>query len=334
MLNTSNRTSRSLNVYISDVPLYIEFLVEYLGFEEVTNRLEQVNRAIQTESGTYLHYWLLPNSIFWLGLQEAIRFMSRKPLLDKMPPSIERTVEIAAKLNILQKSMTQQVWNDLRAKILRSDYLSPIFFEIDTAAHFWQMGYDIEWSEPIVKPNSRIPEFSLTSRETKRVEVECKSKRADAGRKILRSAFYKLVDSLAPSLSAEGYTGKVLIVVPDRMPTKDTWKKQVFNTLNQSLLSTNEQLSLDDGTLITVDLYRLKGIVIPAKKVFTEAQAAKHPYSYLAVYAREYGNELTNPLVFEMKSQSDDRFLQDVFDNLKDANRQFTGNNAALVALH
>ena len=74
MFISSNLTPRSLDVYISDISLHIEFLVEYLGDEEVANRLEQVNRAIQTESGAYLHYWLLPNSIFWLGLQEAREF--------------------------------------------------------------------------------------------------------------------------------------------------------------------------------------------------------------------------------------------------------------------
>ena len=248
-----------------------------------------------------------------------------------MPRSVERTVEIAAKLNILQKFMPSQVWNDLRSRILHADYLFPIFFEIDTAAHFWQMGYDIEWSEPTGKPNSRIPEFTLTSRNTRRVEVECKSKRADAGRKLLRPVFYKLVDQLAAPLWGEGYTGKVQIVVPDRMPTKDTWKRQVINAIAQLLRSTNVQLQLDDGTLITVDLHRIGGIVIPAKKVITEAQAAKHPYSYLAVFAKEYGNTLTNPLVFELRSQSDDHFLKDVFDNLKDANRQFTGKNAAII---
>jgi hypothetical protein len=90
-------------------------------------------------------------------------------------------------------------------------------------------------------------------------------------------------------------------------------------------------LQLDDETLITIDLHRLGGIVVPAKKVITEAQAAKHPYSYLAVFAKEYGNALTNPLVFELKSQSDDHFLRDVFVNLKDANRQFTGKNSAII---
>jgi len=320
-----------MDVYISDIPHYIEFLVDYLGEGEVTDRLEQVHRAIQTESGAYLHYWLLPNSNFWLGLQEARRFNLRELTSDKMPRSIERPVEIAAKLYRLQNSMSQDVWDDFRSKILHADYLSPILFEIDTAAHFWQMGYDIEWFEPTGKSNSRIPEFAITSRNIRKVEVECKSKRADAGRKILRPAFYRFVDSVATPLSAEGYTGKVQIIVPDRMSTKDAWKKQVANAIIQLLQCTKEQLSLDDGTDITIDLHKLREIVIPAKKVITEAQAAKHPYSYLAVFAREYGKELTNPLVFELKSRNDDRFLQDVFDNLRDANRQFTGENAALI---
>ena len=313
MLNLSTLTPRSTDVITPDIPRYIKFLEEYLGVEEVTRRLEQINRAIQTESGSYLHHWLLPNSTFWLGLQEARQISHKQISYNQLPRSIERAVEIASKLKILQQSMPLRVWNDLRSRILGSGYLSPIFFEIDTAAHFWQLGYDIEWSEPTGKPKSRIPEFTLTSLDKRRSMVECKLKRADAGRKILRPSFYRLVDELAAPLSAEGYTGKVLIVVPDRMPTNDTWKKQVINAIDQLLHSTNVQLRLDDGTEITTDLHRLGRVIIPAKKAITEAQATKHPYSYLAIFAKEYGKILTNPVIFELKSQKDDHFIKDVF---------------------
>jgi hypothetical protein len=36
-------------------------------------------------------------------------------------------------------------------------------------------------------------------------------------------------------------------------------------------------------------------------------------------------------LVFELKSKSDDHVVKDIFNNLKDANRQFTGDNASMI---
>lgn len=323
-------TPRSIVVNIPDIPRYMEFLEEYLGVEEVNQRLKKINRAIKIESGTYLHYWLLPNSIFWLGLEEARQLSANKTRYNKRPQSLERTIEIAAKLQALDYSMSPRVRNDLRARILNNEDLSPIFFEIDTAAHFWQLGYDVEWAEPVDKPRSRIPEFTLTNGKNK-VEVECKSKQADAGRKISRPNFYRLVDEIAAPLSAAGYTGKVRIIVRDRMPIKDSWKKQVDKAIGQLLSSKTLQIQLGDGTDITIDLHKLGGITIPAENIIAEAQKNKYPYSYLAIFAKEYSKSSVNPLIFELKSQTNDHFLQGIFENLKDANHQFTGDNASII---
>jgi hypothetical protein len=322
---------RSIEVQISEIPYYFDFLEDYLGAEEITHRLEQVNRAIHTESGAYLNYWLIPNSSFWLGIQEARHLRDKNAYQGKKNYFLERPTEIAAKLKILCKYMPTRVWNELKTRILRADYLSPIFFEIDTAAHFWEMGYEIEWFEPADKPNTRIPEFTLITSDNRRIEVECKAKRADAGRKILRPLFYHFVDELAAPLSKIGYTGKIQIVVPDRMPTESSWKKLVTNAVDQLLSSMDVQLRLEDGTDITIDLHKLDGLIIPANKVVLEAQAAKQPYSYLAIFAKEYGKVLVNPLIIELKSQFDDNFITDVFDSLSNANQQFSGNNAAII---
>jgi HJR/Mrr/RecB family endonuclease len=327
----STPTPRSNDIYTSDIPYYIGFLENYLGVEEVSRRLQQIDKAIKTERGVYLNYWLLPNSSFWIGIREARQVNFSKHIsLDTLSESLERTLEIAAKLKILDQAMSPRVKTDLRTRILKADYLTPIFFEIDMAAHFWQLGYEIKWSEPVDEQGKRIPEFTLSNGNQK-IEIECKSKRADAGRKIIRPYFYKLVDEIAAPLSTAGYTGEVSIVVPDRMPIKNSWRKQVASAIDQLKTSTNTQMHLDDGTEITINLHNLGGIVIPAENVFTEAQKNKHPYSQLAIFAQEYDKTLSNPLIFELRSQTEDRFLQDIFENLQDANHQFTRNHPSMI---
>jgi len=323
-------TPRFLDVYSGDAINYFYFLENYFGADEIEHRLEQVNRAIRTESGVYLRYWLLPNSQFWMGIQKARKFIQSGTFPNTIPPQFERPIEIAAKLQVLRRSMSSRIWNDFRKRILGSDYLSPIFFEIDTAAHFWQQGYDIEWYEPASERNSQIPEFAIISG-NRRIEIECKLKSADAGRKIARPRFYKLVDRVASPLSDRGYTGKIKIVVPNRMPTNSEWQNQVSSSVEKLLDSASSQFFLEDGTEITLDVHKLGDIVVPAAKTIAEAQMTKHPYSYLAIFAKEYGETLINPVIFELKSRTDDHFLANVFKELKKANRQFTGKNAALI---
>jgi len=323
-------TPRPLDVYRDDALSHFYFLEDYFGTDEIEHRLEQVNRAIQIESGVYRRLWLLPNSQFWLGIQEARKLIRKRAFPNIIPPQFERPIEIAAKLRILRNSMSPRVWCDLRTNILGADYLSPIFLEIDTAANFWQKGYDIEWCEPSKEKNSQIPEFVIISG-NRRIEIECKLKKTDTGRKIIRSRFYKLVDKVAKPLSDKRYTGKVKIVVPNQMPINIEWQNRVSSSVDKLLASADSQMCLEDGTEITLDVHKLGDLVIPAEKIIAEAQMTKYPYSYLAVFAKEYGKVLIDPLVFELRSQVDDSFLFKVFKELKQANRQFTGKNAALI---
>jgi hypothetical protein len=101
--------------------------------------------------------------------------------------------------------------------------------------------------------------------------------------------------------------------------------------VDKLLASADSQMCLEDGTEITLDVHKLGDLVIPAEKIIAKAQMTKYPYSYLAVFAKEYGKVLIDPLVFELRSQVDDSFLFKVFKELKNANRQFTGKNAALI---
>jgi len=323
-------TPRPLDVYSDDAISHFYFLEDYFGTEEIEDRIEQINRAIQIESGVYLRYWLLPNSHFWLGIQEARKLIRKRTFPNIIPPQFERPIEIAAKLRILRKSMSSRVWCDFKKNILGSDYLSPLFFELDTAANFWQMGYDIKWCEPSEEQKSQIPEFVIISG-NRRIEIECKLKKVDTGRKIVRSSFYKLVDKIAKPLSDRRYTGKVKIVVPNRMPTNMEWQNRVSSSVDKLLASVDSRMCLEDDTEITLEVHGLGDIVVPAENTIAKAQKTKHPYSYLAVFAKEYGKVLTNPLIFELKSQVDDHFLLNVFDELKEANHKFSGKNAALI---
>jgi hypothetical protein len=323
-MSTKTLIPRTISVCTSEIPRYINFLEEYIGKAEVINRLEQITRIIQIENGAYLHYWLLPNLAFWIGLHET------RQQVKTISSSLEKTVEIAAKLQALYYSMPNRVIDDFRARILKADYLSPIFFEIDVAAHFWQLGYEIEWAEPAKEPGVHIPEFTITDGDNK-IEIECKSKRADAGRKILRPNFYKLVDEIASPISMSGYTGRIDIVVPDRMPVNVEWKKQVSIAINQLLSASVKQTKLSDGTEVKINIHKVGRIVIPANKVAAEAQRKKYPYSHLAIFTKKYGKALMNPLIFELRSQSNDRILENIFDNLKYANHQFTGDNPSMI---
>ena len=79
--------------------------------------------------------------------------------------------ETAAKMSNLYAGMSNAKREEFRRRILNSDNISPVLMEIDMAAHFWQMGFDLEWAES-KSQGQKIPEFVCTS-ETLSYDVEC-----------------------------------------------------------------------------------------------------------------------------------------------------------------
>lgn len=324
---------RSIQIFDTVAKEYFEYLEEFLGDKAVANRIQRVERAIQYEKNqvVYLRYWLLPNASFWLGIKEARDYISKgKAFAGNISANMMQPIELAAKLRILESSMSEIVKREFRARIINGDYLAPVLYEINTAAHFWQLGYNIQWFDPPVTPGERVPEFMAVSEENQ-FEVECKSRRSDAGRRVLRPTFYRLVDSVAGPLTSEGFIGKILITLPGRLPTSNQWRDSLAEIVQDSIRNQSKDTYLDDGTYIQLDVHNVGDVVVPKSSIALDVQSIRTPYSNIAVFAKQYGQSLTNPLIVKVESQSKDEFLVGILQELRNANHQFTGQHSALI---
>jgi Holliday junction resolvase len=325
------QNKRNLFVVDTDVPKHIEFLEDFLGPAEIEHRLKSVDLALRTTSGIYRQYWVLPNSAFWIGLRQARRLISLgMDFAGRLTKEMRKTVEIAAKLDATREFMPQSVQNQFRGRILGSEQLTPVFYEINIAAHFWQLGYEIEWCESDTQTGKRLAEFVAVSSAAE-IEVECKTKRPDTRRKISRPDFYRLVDRIASPLYNRGFVGKITISVPNKMPQNDQWSQDVEAAIIQASESSAQQFQLDDNTEVIAAIYHVNSLVVPAQLAITEAMSFKKPHSHLAIFAKGNESAQVNPLIFELASNSHDDFLHGIFDEIRDANRQFSGNRAAFI---
>ena len=226
-MTENNLISRTLDVLDTEVIDYVLFFENYIGTEEIYQKFSQIDRTMQIESGYYLRYWVIPNYSFWLEYRQARRLLTEKDKRVELNSTSKRPIGISATLKLFKSSMPAELWNEYRRRILGDENLQPIFFELDTALHFWGMGFDIEWIEPSDISGVRIAEF-IASTDSMTIEVECKSKSADSGRKILRKQFYRLIDDVAIDLVSDKLTGRISISVPDRLPSNENWKKQLI----------------------------------------------------------------------------------------------------------
>jgi len=166
---------------------------------------------------------------------------------------MDRPLQTAVKLSSLHKSLTESKRREFRSRFLANDVIEPTLFEIDVAGHFMQLGYEIEWFEARSDSGERTPEF-IAKKKSNEIEVECKAKSADAGRRIERASFYRLIDLLFPIIENKGLTGRIFIEVPSRLPRKDEWLLEAQQTFESNVTQGKDSLILSGEEKVEYDL--------------------------------------------------------------------------------
>lgn len=325
---------RTFEVYDYSAGRYFKPLEQLLGPSEVDRRLARIDREIRIESGIYLDQWVIPRRSWWLGLREALDLMrNSRSFKRSITPAMERPLQTAVKLYRLDPGMPDWKRDEFRSRILSDEYMEPVLFEIDIASHYWLLGYDIEWIESRSDTGERTPEFAALSNE-KELEIECKAKQADAGRKVERASFYRLVDLVLPVLTGKSLTGSIFLTLPSRLPNDPAWREAIASSLDSELNEGKGLATLDGGEELEFSLDRAdKGRVAMARLV-QMADLRNHPYAHNAVTGQRDGDYVTDPIVFRVESSTPDQFLMSVLDGLRDANRQFLGSRSGVICCH
>jgi len=322
---------RELAVHDTDAHAVVGFLVDFLGEKQVLARISRAHRIISMETGNYLEYWVRPNWSFWLGLEAArAQIQEHGSLTGVLTGEMFYPIELAAKIRHFSQSMPEVRLAEFRSRILTSDYLPPVFLEIDTAAHYWQLGYDIEWPPPPEGEGIRVPEF-IASDGTLTIEVECKSQAPDSGRMVARPRFYRLTDEIGALLGSLDLAGKVLISVDGRLPTSDDWKNKLLAAICDAAPDGSTLITLDDSTTVEISLVSASSFLVPIVELVREAAELQVAHSQIALSGSRENDSVLAPVIIRFQSTSPDKVLASYLQDLRDANRQLSGTRPGVI---
>lgn len=323
---------RSLEIRDYRAGHYFRRLSKFLGHEGIDKRLAKIDRQIKSSSGIYLRDWVLPRASWWLGFKEALAIIQRNGSFRRaIAVLMERPLQTAVKLSILHRTLSESKQNEFRSRILADDIIEPTLFEIDTAAHFWQLGYDIEWFEARSDSGERTPEF-IAKRNGHEIEVECKSKQADSGRRIERASFYRLVDLLLPIIENKGLSGVIFLEVPSRLPRQTKWFQEAQQVFENRIESGSGSIVLSGDEKFLFDLHKADGSVVHLRELASLVDPVSNTYSHFAFMGQRRNDLISNPIVFRLDSKKRDTFLDNVLESLRNAQDQFTGTRSALIS--
>ena len=325
-------TRRSFEIQDYRAGQYFRRLIKFLGPEGINQRLSKIDKQIQSASGIYLRDWVIPRAAWWLGLKEARTIIQRNGTFRRaITILMERPLQTAVKLSILHRNLTASKRYEFRSRILADDVLEPTLFEIDTAAHLWQLGYDIEWFENRSDSGERTPEF-IARRKGNEFEVECKSKNADAGRRIERATFYRLVDLIFPIIEKKGLSGIIFLEVPSRLPRQTKWFQEAQQAVEDRFKSGSGSVLLSGDEQFFFDLHIADDSVVPLRELASMVDQVTNPYSHFAFMGQRRNDLISNPIEFRLDSKKRDAFLDNVMESLRNAQQQFTGTRSALIS--
>jgi len=310
---------------------YFRQLVEFLDAREIEKRLKQIEIMIYSEKGAYLNYWVLPNAIWWLGLKEAITISKKgSSFRGNVSRIMLHPLDTAVKLSNIYQTLPKFKREEYRSRILTDDILEPTLFEIECAFHLFKLGYEIEWVESKSDKQEKTPEF-IAKRDGREIEVECKAKKADAGRRIERKLFYRVVDNFLPLIQENGLIGFLSMKTPSKIPKGLSWYKKSKEILKENITIGHNSIIFPEDIILELDLKNADGSKVPICDLEKMHTDEAHPYAHFAILGEKVKDSIINPIRFKLISKQTDKFLDDVLDSLKKAKKQFSGKRAGII---
>lgn len=322
---------QSLEIHDKQAGRLFRRLESFLGIDRVEARLARIDSELRIEKGIYREYWVLPNRKWWWGFGRALQLQkSGKSLRGNLEQDMFAPLRAAKEIDLLYGSMSDAKKREFRSRILAADNLNPVLLELEVAAHLRLLGYGLDWSETGAANLDPAPEL-IARRGEVDLEVECKTKGVDAGRRITRRTFYRLADRIVTLLRKSRLMGEFTITTPGRLPAEQGWHDQVLSSVSENLSSPKGRFNLDDGTELDLNLREYTDLLLPPASVLSTANEARKPYSHIAVSADKGNGGVRNPITFKIESYAPDRYLDDVLEDLRKANRQLSGDRTGMI---
>lgn len=324
--------NRTLEIHDYTAGKYFRRLESLLGSENIDKRLEKVDLELRSESGAYLNFYVLPRMAWWLGFREARNIIkSNRSFRRSLTRLIEPPLQTAVKLSVLYSTMPEWKREEFSARILGNDDLEPTLYEIDSAAHYWQLGFNIEWLENLSTDGKKTPEF-IARKDDFEFELECKTKKADSGRKIQRATFFRVIDNLLPVIQDAGLTGYISLTIPSRLPRQNSWHEETKSILAKNIAVGSGSIEFPANATLNYELMPTDETEHRIDDLVEKYGISTDPYAHYGMMGLRKGDIIINPVFFHLESQKSDEFLKNVFSSLREAQMQFSGERAAVIS--
>jgi hypothetical protein len=225
-------------------------------------------------------------------------------------------------INALFHQCETSVSDKIKSILLDDETVRSFLFELEISTHFFACGLDVQLVDL-----QGLGTFDLLVSDGKsELEVECKTKSADAGRKITRHNFYLLCDVLAVALSSRlTQSFAVFFKCDGRLSGRQDLFYKVADQIERCTVEGQNQGKVDT---LSFEIRSLS----PDIKIRTHEEAAAALAPHWSPDAHYFVLSGGQTLILGCESTDRDRVLKAIYEDLKHGAGQLSGTRPAILA--
>jgi len=307
----------------------IERFLEFTGHNLWEDQIEKLRQQLSSKKFHFYKVWLQKRNPLLVPLQEYFQLTKEgKSIWKNGSPQLKYFAKQTYILNILVRNLNSIARNKILGGLRGPSGIRSFLFELQVATHFLVRGFDIYFVDLESCSEQGSFDFLAINQNTE-IEIECKRKSYDAGKKITREGFYLLADAICSEALGRGQNFAVNIVCQDTLG-KNQHEFQKFAELIKCALD-SKQDSINLAPIVSAQIFYLPS----GMKISSNEEAARIlspnwvPDAHYAVISGKKGT-----IIIRTESQKRDRILKAIFEELEKGSDQLTKTRPSILACY
>jgi hypothetical protein len=306
-----------IDVYEHRIPAIVRTVTLFLGRENLDRRVATAEKMLAGALPLYRENFVRPRQFLWIGTRDILKNLRNGSFsLKSATPTMIAALHHLASIHNVLHTMPSWKKDEFRTRLMdKSGGDIPALIEIAAASRIINHGGAIKWI-PEQRPGERIFDL-LVSFKGEKLEVECKAKTVDAGRKLVRAAIYQFGDQvLSRRIFQNTEPRYTTITMKGRFPVDQHGQRDLLEAI--------EVLAANCGTRVVNDA------TISVEKI-SEQEPKARAYSELKEFEHRF---VGSKLIVSLKSIKPDQMISSIEADLRDALKQFSGNRPAAIVCY
>lgn len=314
-------------IYLDEVNIGRE-IERFISFTD-RNHWEDVVQKFDRNPGITYRYFLNRRNPLIAPLKEYADLSKKgKSIWKNKTPGIEFLAINAFTINNITKNLSETARKKFLPR-LKVDDIRSLLFELRIASHFLRKNFNVEFTEYESTDDQKRTFDFLVSKDSHQGEVECKFKTFDAGKAITTDGFYLLCDEIYTRWLKTDIHCLLEITCHDKLGKNRQKFAEIATAIISAINNREKNTKIGDEFEVAIHYLSSNIVIKTPQQLDNVIKDYRTPKSHFA----SLGDE-SKTLIIKIETSLEESVLTNIFEELKEASKQFSTEKPGLIACH